>query len=97
MKSVKFLACIATAISLGACTAAQLSAVSTVGQEFCAKATADGPLVVSLVDTLGAPVLVTGIASDVVAAACRAWDAAAVPVSPPTSVVPTVAIVKPTA
>ncbi len=41
------------------------------GQEFCAKATADGPLVVALLDAFGAPVTVTGLPSSVVAANCN--------------------------
>lgn len=51
------------------------------GQLFCAKETADGPLVVALVDMLGAPIIVTGLASDVVAGACAKVNA--IPVSPP--------------
>lgn len=79
-----------------ACTPSQLAAAYADGQLFCSRATTAGPLVVAIATTLGAPVLVTGLASGVVAAACKAWDAGAVPVSPPTTTVPTVAIVSPT-
>jgi hypothetical protein len=85
----------ATTAATGASgTAAKLVSASTAtkGQEFCSKATADGPLVVALANSQGAPVAVTGLASSVVAAACAAWDAAAVPVSPPVVGVLTVAI-----
>lgn len=95
MKKFMFLGLLAGSLVAG-CTAAQLAKVQTAGQLFCAKATADGPLVVAVVDTLGAPVVVTNVASAIVAAACKAWDSAAVPVSPPTGTVPTVAIVSPT-
>jgi len=51
------------------------------GQLFCARATADGPLVEALTDAVGVPVIVTGLAADVVAAACA--SVGGVPVSPP--------------
>ena len=51
------------------------------GQLFCAKATADGPMVVAVADMLGAPIIVTGLASDVVAGVCKSINA--IPVSPP--------------
>lgn len=64
-----------------ALTPAQKASGVTPGQLFCAKATAAGPLVVALTDALGAPIVVTGLASAVVAAACQSIDAT--PVSPP--------------
>ena len=51
------------------------------GQLFCAKETADGPMVVAVADMLGAPIIVTGLASDVVSGACASINA--IPVSPP--------------
>src|SRR5581483_11241466 len=69
----------------------------TAGQLFCAAETAAGPLIVALLDTAGVPVIVTGLASDTVAAWCKQWTAAAVPVSPPTVSVPSVAVVPPPA
>lgn len=75
-------------LALGACTAAQQAAVTTAvntavadGQLFCAKATSAGPLVVAATSALGAPVIVTGMASAAVAAVCAGIDA--IPVSPP--------------
>lgn len=93
MKKLVFLAALFG--SLTGCTTAQLAKVQVAGQEFCAKATADGPLVVALVDTLGVPVVVTNVASALVAKACQVWDVAAVPVSPPAGSVPTVSIIPP--
>lgn len=66
-----------------ACSATQQAQTVAAGQLFCAKATADGPLVVALANALGAPVIVTGLASTVVAADCAAIGA--IPVSPPAS------------
>ena len=51
------------------------------GQLFCAQETADGPIVVAVADMLGAPVIVTGLSSDVVAGVCKSINA--IPVSPP--------------
>ena len=69
------------------------------GQAFCAKATADGPLVVALVSATANPqaILVTGLTSAAVAAACQAWAPTAVPVVPPAVAVPAVAVVVPAA
>lgn len=53
----------------------------TDGQLFCAKATADGPLVVALVNLAGVPVIATDAAKEVVDQACGAVNAIAV--SPP--------------
>ena len=73
---------------LAGCTAQQATSVAQAeqnlvvdGQLFCAKATAYGPLVVALADAAGAPVVVTGAASSVVAAECAAIGA--IPVTPP--------------
>lgn len=66
---------------LAACTAAQQARVVADGQLFCAKASTDGPLIVALADTGGAPVVVTGLASSVVAADCALINA--IPVTPP--------------
>ena len=81
-------------LSLTGCTALQQSAVNQAvansptaqkvvakGQLFCAKVTKDGPLIVALADALGAPIIVTGLASDVVSGACASINA--IPVSPP--------------
>lgn len=80
---------------LAACSTTTTNSAVTSGQLFCAKATTDGPLVVALADAFGAPVVVTGLASAVVAADCAAINA--VPVSPPTvpASVPTVSVTLP--
>lgn len=70
------------ALMLAGCSAAQQQA----GQLFCAKATATGPLVVALADAAGAPVIVTGLASDIVAADCAAIQG--IPVTPPPTSAP---------
>lgn len=80
-----FVLAVTTCAALGACSASQVATTVADGQLFCAKATADGPLVVALSSIAGAPVIVTGLASATVAAACAAWDVAAVPVAPPAS------------
>ena len=81
-------------LSLTGCTALQQSAVNQAvansptaqrlvadGQLFCAQETAAGPIVVAVADMLGAPVIVTGLSSDVVAGVCKSINA--IPVSPP--------------
>ena len=75
-------------LALAACSASQTASVDgwvtktvVAGQSFCAKATADGPLVVALADLSGVPVIVTDVASAVVAANCAAIGG--IPVSPP--------------
>jgi hypothetical protein len=65
-------------IAMGGCSTSRIVAD---GQLFCAKAMPDAPLVVALADALGAPVIVTGLAANVVAADCAAIGA--IPVSPP--------------
>jgi hypothetical protein len=83
----------AVALIAGCATVARLeTAARAAGQLFCAEATSNGPLVVALVDLTGVPVIVTNAASAAVAGACAAWMPAAVPVSPPTGAVPTVAV-----
>jgi hypothetical protein len=72
---------VSSLLALAACSATTQTSAVTAGQLFCAKATADGPLVVALADAVGAPVVVTGLASAVVAADCAAINA--IPVSPP--------------
>ena len=77
-------ALLASFLALAGCNAQQNAAVDkavVAGQQFCAKATAAGPLVVALVDTAGAPVTVTNKASAVVSATCAL--AGAIPASPP--------------
>ena len=64
-----------------ACTPAQRQTAIADGQLYCAKATAAGPLVVALATMVGAPVVVTGAASAVVADACAIIGA--IPVTPP--------------
>jgi hypothetical protein len=74
----------AGAATLTAVAAAHNTSVASLvgrGALFCQKAAADGPLVVALANVSGVPVSVTGVASDVVAAACA--GIAAVPVPPP--------------
>lgn len=66
---------------LAGCSANQTNSAVVAGELFCAKATADGPLIVALADALGAPVIVTGLASAVVQADCAAIGA--IPVTPP--------------
>ena len=75
------IAAIALPVLLAACSATQQTTAVADGQLFCAKATADGPLVVALADAAGAPVIVTGMASSFVSAACAAIGA--IPVAPP--------------
>lgn len=58
------------------------------GQLFCAVANASGTLIAAITNAAGVPVIVTGLASDVVASACAAWNASAVPVSPPAAATP---------
>ena len=75
---------ILAALGLAACSTQQLAATNTAiadGQLYCAKATALGPLVVALADAAGAPITVTGKASQVVADACAVIGA--IPVVPP--------------
>lgn len=88
--------------ALMGCSLAQFEAgeakVFAAGQEFCSAAGADGPMVVALADAAGAPVIVTGLASGLVAAACKAWNVLAIPVpQPPATVtpIPTVTVVMP--
>lgn len=76
-------------IALVACT--PTTAQFQAGQLFCAKAGTVSPLTVALTNAVGIPVIVTGLASSVVAAACQAWAADAVPVTPPAAPVPVVA------
>jgi hypothetical protein len=68
-------------VLLTACTPAQQARVVADGTLFCAKATVDGPLVVALANAAGAPIVVTGLASDVVAAQCAIVGG--IPVVPP--------------
>lgn len=87
-------------VALGGCTAAQLQTAAVDGQLYCAKATAAGPLVVALANAAapGSPgISVIGKASSAVAYACSKWDAAAEPVAPPATAVPTVAVKLPAA
>lgn len=53
------------------------------GQLFCAMATANGPLIVALENATGVPVNVINKSSALVAASCAAWNALAIPVTPP--------------
>ena len=82
------LALVLAGLTLSACAAPTPAQLQTVeqksvmaGQLFCAQATAAGPLVVALADAAGAPVVVTGVASATVSAACAAIGA--IPVMPP--------------
>lgn len=71
-------------VAVAGCTAQQLTSASTAvktGQLFCAKATANGPLVVALANAAGVGVVVTNQASKDVATACALI--AAIPVTPP--------------
>ena len=79
-------------IALVGCTPAQQQTAIADGQLFCAKATATGPVVVALATMAGAPVVVTGAASTVVADACAIIGA--IPVTPPAvpSAAPVVAV-----
>ena len=77
-------------LGLEGCTSTQIANSKTfkTGQLFCAEATATGPLVVALENQLGVPVTVTNKEASVVAAACAAWNAAAIPVAPPANATP---------
>lgn len=68
-------------LGLVGCTAAQQQRAVADGQLYCATATADGPLIVALSNSLGVPVLATNVAASVVAANCAALGG--IPVSPP--------------
>lgn len=72
---------IAAALALAACANPQVQQAVVSGQQFCATATATGPLVVALVNTAGTPVTVTNKGAADVAAACALIGA--IPVSPP--------------
>lgn len=84
---------ISAAAMLAGCTPAQIQqaqAIQNDGRLFCARATAAGPIVASLANAAGVPVRVTDESSAAVAKACALWDA--VPVMPPATVVPVVAV-----
>ena len=82
---------------LGGCANGTITpTAAALGQEYCSVASATGPLTVALLDTNGVPVTVTNKLSTDVAAACALWNVAAVPVSPPTTPVPAVAVKVPT-
>jgi hypothetical protein len=85
---------VAGVLAVSGCAPSQLVAN---GQLYCAKTSADGPLIVALADALGAPVIVTGLAANVVAADCAAIDA--IPVTPPANpaAAPVVAVALPPA
>ena len=75
------LAALLATTALAACANPQVQQTVVAGQQFCAEATATGPLVVALVNTAGTPVTVTNKAAADVAAACALIGA--IPVSPP--------------
>jgi hypothetical protein len=81
MKKIITFSTIAGILVVAGCTAAQENKAIVAGQTFCAKATATGPLVVALANAAGAPVLVTGLSSAVVAANCAVIGA--IPVATP--------------
>lgn len=71
-------------LGVSACTQLSTPAARyTEGQLLCAVATATGPLVVPLISKAGVPVIVTGLASALVASYCT--QAGGVPVAPPAS------------
>lgn len=94
---MRFLIASTALLSIAGCSAAQQQSAVAAGQLFCAKASVDGPLIVALADAFGAPVIVTGLASNVVAADCAAIDA--IPVTPPPNpaAAPVVAVTLPAA
>jgi hypothetical protein len=82
----KLIATLGVCLLIAACTQSQINqAVNTTvadGQFFCAKAEPGGvTAVVALETALGVPVIVTGMTSASVAAACAVIDG--IPVSPP--------------
>jgi hypothetical protein len=68
-------------VGLVACSQQQLTTVSNDGRLFCAVATAEGPIIVSLANAEGVPVTVTNQSAAAVAAACAVIDG--IPVTPP--------------
>lgn len=103
----KLLTASACLLALAGCTQAQVTTAlqTPTGQLFCAFQTAGGPMVVALVDAAAsaaqpgaAPVAIiaTGTTKAVVDADCAAAGPGGVAVSPPSTPVPTVAIVTPT-
>jgi hypothetical protein len=92
---MRFLIVPAALLLVSGCTAAQQQRDVAAGQLFCVKATVDGPLVVALADAAGAPVIVTGLAANIVANDCAAINA--IPVTPPANpaAAPVVAVALP--
>lgn len=79
---------ISFAFALGGCANGVTPVQFQQGQLFCAEATAAGPLIIALENNAGVPVNVTGKESATVAAACAAWNASAIPVTPPANATP---------
>lgn len=79
-------------VLIAGCSSAQQQTVVKSGQLFCAKATADGPLVVALADALGAPIIVTGLGANIVAADCALIQGTPVVPPPNPAAAPVVAV-----
>jgi hypothetical protein len=94
---MRFLIASAGLLALAGCSTAQQQSAVAAGQLYCAKASVDGPLIVALADALGAPVIVTGLAANIVAADCAAIGG--IPVTPPANpaAAPVVAVALPAA
>jgi hypothetical protein len=82
---MRLLICVLFGLTVIACTPIQQQKTLVAGQLFCAKATIDGPLVVQVVDSLGAPLTVTDATAAAVQAVCASIHA--IPVSPPANAV----------
>lgn len=79
-------------VLIAGCSAPQQQTAVKNGQLFCAKATADGPLVVALADALGAPIIVAGRTASVVAADCALIEGTPVVPPPNPAAAPVVAV-----
>jgi len=75
------------------CTPATQARVVVAGQTFCARATADGPLIVALADASGVGVSVIGRTAQVVAANCALVNGIPVVPPPDPAAAPVVAVV----
>lgn len=82
--TITMLTCVVVPIAAGiaGCSQTQLTRAVAAGQLFCGVATGTGgTLTVALADAAGVPIIVTGLASTVVKAACAAIGG--IPVTPP--------------
>lgn len=82
-----------TLAAVAAANDTTVASLVTKGGLFCQKVTAGAPLIVALANIYGAPVSVTGMASDDVAMACALVDG--IPVAPPADPAAAVVVVAP--